>query len=46
MFLNISKKPRKTNRKRSARLKAKLKAKNRKRRNSLKRPRPSAHASR
>ena len=39
MFLN-SKKPRKNNRKKSIRQKAKLKAKNRRRRNSLKRPRP------
>jgi hypothetical protein len=37
MFLPLSKKPRKTNRKRSVRLKAKTAAKNRRRRNGLKR---------
>jgi hypothetical protein len=36
MFLPLSKKPRKTNRKRSARLKAKFSAKNRRRRQGLK----------
>jgi hypothetical protein len=37
MYLNLSKKPRKNNRKRSVRLSAQFKAKNRRRRNSLKR---------
>lgn len=36
MYLALSKKPRKTNRKRSLRLKAKMHAKNRRRRNGLK----------
>ncbi len=36
MYLPLSKKPRKTNRKRSGRLKAKLAAKNRRRRQGLK----------
>ena len=35
MYLTIGKKPRKTNRGKTARLKAKLKAKNRKRRNRV-----------
>lgn len=37
MYLPLSKKPRKTNRKSSVRLKAKLAAKNRRRHNGLKR---------
>jgi hypothetical protein len=36
MYLPLSKKPRKTNRKNSVRLKAKVAAKNRRRRNGLK----------
>jgi hypothetical protein len=35
MYLPISKKPKKTNRKRCNRIKAKLKAKNRRRRNNI-----------